>query len=323
MPLNVHGAEPRVIAMDERVGHAFAEGCGRVVRHADAQHADEQLLLPVVGAETGEQLVHHAQERPTEKIVDADFESAQHLERDLVDRKQATQALLAAEEQESQSVNGRYRMVRLNRPQGLGKLHIGQVHQTRVAAPLALADEAPEALELEGIEVVPARVGDRERRVVEQAAIGLQPLHLVEVQRQTGGLAVAAESTPEVLAVARPNWGAGGRNLDDDHVLVTQPNDLDARRERRPRAMGDERLEPQRIRAVGMARARSRDASVVFHAHEQPAGGVSRSVGEAHDGLDEIPIRERARLLALELHVERLGAGDERAERLGGHELPP
>ena len=133
MPLNVHGAEPRVVAMDERIGHAFAEGCGRVVRHANAQHADEQLLLPVVGAETGEQFVHHAHQWPPEKIVDPDFESAQHLERDLMDGAGGA-GLLATEEQESQSPNGRHRMVRLNRPQCLGSSH--RRSPDCVAAPL-------------------------------------------------------------------------------------------------------------------------------------------------------------------------------------------
>ncbi len=214
-------------------------------------------------------------------------------------------------------------MVRLNRTQGLGKLRIGQVHQTRIAAPLALADEAPEALELEGIEVVASRIGDRERGVVEQAAISRQSLHVVEVQWQAGGLAVAAEGTPEVLPVGRPDGGASRRDLDRDHVLVAQPNDLDARGERWSRAMRDQRLEPQRVRAVGMTRACSRDAPVVFHAHEQPARGVPPPVGEAHDCLDEVPVGERAHLLALELHVERLGAGDEGAEQLGGHDFAP
>ena len=238
-------------------------------------------------------LVHHAQERPAEEVVDLDFESAQHLERDLVGGEQAAQASSRPKSRSPRTRTDDTAVVRLNRPQGLRQLDVGQVHQTRVAAPLALADEAPEALELERIEVVPARVGDHKRRVVEQAAIGLQRLHLVEVQRQTGGLAVAAEGTPEVLAVARPDGGARGRNLDRDHVPVAQPNDFDARRERRPRAMGDQRLEPQRIRAVGMARACSRDASVVFHAHEQPAGGVPGPVGQADDRLDEVPVGEQ------------------------------
>jgi len=145
----------------------------------------------------------------------------------------------------------------------------------------------------------------------------------VEVQRQTGGLAVAAEGTPEAPAVGRPDWGASRRDLDRDHVPVAQPDNFDARRERWARAMSDQRLEPQRIRTVGMARAYSRDTSVVFQPHEQPAGGVSRPVGKAHDGLDEVPVGESTHLLALELHVERLGVGDERAQRLGGHELLP
>ncbi len=50
VPLKVHGAQACVIAMDRRVGHAFAEGCAGIVGHADALHADEQLLLPVLRA---------------------------------------------------------------------------------------------------------------------------------------------------------------------------------------------------------------------------------------------------------------------------------
>jgi len=52
-------------------------------------------------------------------------------------------------------------------------------------------------------------------------------------------------------------------------------------------------------------------------------GAVHAMVVHSRDGLDEISVGESARLLALELHVERLAAGDERAERLGAHELPP
>jgi hypothetical protein len=240
-----------------------------------------------------------------------------------VDGKQAAQALLAAKQQESQSANGRHRMVRLNCPQGLRKLHIGEAYQTRVAATLALADEAPEALELEGIEVIPARVPNRERGVVEQATIGLLPLHFLKVQRQTGGFGVAAEGSSDVLAFGRPDRGAGRQNLDSDHVLVVQPYDLDVRRERGSSAIGNQRLEPQRIGAPAMARACSRGTPVVFHAHEQPAGSVSRPVGETHDSLDEVPVGERARLLALKLHVERLAAAYQFAKELRGHEVPP
>jgi hypothetical protein len=51
-------------------------------------------------------------------------------------------------------------MVRLNRPR-FGKLHIEQVHQTRVAAPMAPADESPEALNDRGR---PSAVGDHKRK---------------------------------------------------------------------------------------------------------------------------------------------------------------
>lgn len=126
--------------------------------------------------------------------------------------------------------------------------------------------------------------------VVKKAAIGLQPLHLVEVQRQACRLAVAAEGTPEIFAVARPDGGASGRNLDRDHVPVAQPDDFDARRERWARAMGDQRLEPQWIRTAGMAWACSRDASAVFHSNEQPTRGIAWPVGETDDRLDEVAI---------------------------------
>jgi hypothetical protein len=205
VPLNVDRAESGVVAVDQRVGDPLAEGGGRIVGHRDSQHADQQLLLAVARAESRQQLVHDAQQRPAEEVVDLDLLRRQRLEGDFMSRQQPAQRLFAAEEQEPEHAHRRYVIVGLHRAQCLGQLEIGEVHQARVAPALALAHEAAKALDLERVEVLPTGIRQRERGVVEQAALGLLRLHLVEVHRQARRPPVAAERPAHVPAVRRPN----------------------------------------------------------------------------------------------------------------------
>ncbi len=81
------GAAATVVATDQRVGHSLAKGSGRIVRHADAQHANQQLLLADPSAKADFHLFHSAQQGPAEKTVDLDLGPPQHLECDFVRRK--------------------------------------------------------------------------------------------------------------------------------------------------------------------------------------------------------------------------------------------
>lgn len=55
----------------------------------------------------------------------------------------------------------------------------------------------------------------------------------------------------------------------------------------------------------------------------QPTRVIAWAVGEADNGLDEIAVRKRLSLLALELDVEPFAARDQFVERLGDHDLSP
>ncbi|GIV83924.1 MAG: hypothetical protein KatS3mg052_0931 [Candidatus Roseilinea sp.] len=189
----MHGAQPLVVAVDQRVGQRLAQRAFGVVGHAHAQQAHHQLLFAVAGTDARLDFFHHPQERPAEEVVDLDVESAQYLEGDLMAGHEATQGVFLAEEQQRRQPNPAHGTVGFHDTERLGQLEIGQIEQRFVAAPAPLAHAAPETLELERVEVLPTCVGDGLRRWVEQPTAGLQRLYGVTVHRHAGGFAISAK----------------------------------------------------------------------------------------------------------------------------------
>lgn len=149
-------------------------------------------------------------------------------------RKQPAQRLVAAEEQQAEHTHSGHVMAGLHCAERLRELEIRQLDEARIASSLTLAHEAAEALEFERVEILPASVRQRERGMIEQAAIGLVRLHLVEVHRHACRSTVAAKRPAHVLSIRRPDRRAGGRHSDDYDVLSVDIYHVDSHRQRRP-----------------------------------------------------------------------------------------
>ena len=100
---------------------------GWVVGHAHAQKAHEQFLFTVTRAETGLDLLHHAQERLAEEVVNLQGLAAQNLEGNFVGRQQAAQRLFLAEQQQPEQPYGVDVIVSLRGAKGLRQFKVGQM----------------------------------------------------------------------------------------------------------------------------------------------------------------------------------------------------
>ena len=69
--------------MRECVGDTFAECPFWLVRHADANHPDLNLFLPVVCPKAGIQLFHDAKQRPPKQVIDFYVDVRKRQKRDL------------------------------------------------------------------------------------------------------------------------------------------------------------------------------------------------------------------------------------------------
>ena len=187
----MHGAEPRVIAVRQRVRRGFAERSQRIVGDADAGHADLKLPLAVARAEARLQLFHHPQQRPTEEVVDLHLAARQHLERDLVRGQQRGQHIFAPEEQQTEHGRRLIAVAALHSDQRSGQFQVTEFNQCGVAR--ILSNGAAVALELQGIQRVKADFGKRLRREVQPPAVRLLRLHLVEKERAAVRFAAAAD----------------------------------------------------------------------------------------------------------------------------------
>ena len=167
-----------------------SERLGGLLGVAAGSDRDPRVVILQYRPEAAQQLLHDPQQRPAEEFVDLHREAGEHLEGDLVRGKQTLQRGLAAEQQEPERPDGPQLVIGLHGTQRFGKLEVRQVEQGDVAA--ALPDAAAEAVELQRIEIVPARLGNDRRRVVEDSAARLLRLHLVEMVGQALGPAAAA-----------------------------------------------------------------------------------------------------------------------------------
>ena len=319
-PLHVHGAQARVIAVNQGVGQSFPERALGIIGRPDASHAHEDLLLAVSSAKARGHLLHDAQQRPAKKIVDLHLFVGQRLERHLVRRKGRGQSVLASEEKQPQHPDDHRAVVLLHRAQGSGELRVAELEQRIVPPASMLPDGAAVAVELQRVQRLHAHAVQTQHGMIEHAAVGLLRLHLVEVQRRARRLAVPADDPAQVASIRRADRLTHRRYLDDENLLALHRNDVDARGDGWPRAIGNERLYPGGIGGPGfVADTCAAHAAVVFDADQQPGRPVAGPVGETDDRFDELAVRERSGFLALELHRQRLSAGDERFEAFSGH----
>ncbi|MDT4814081.1 hypothetical protein FQZ97_470780 [compost metagenome] len=67
----MHRAPAVVVAVDQGIGHGFAEGAEVDLGHRHAEQADLQFLFRVIGAEVGFQPVQRFEQREAAKLVKA------------------------------------------------------------------------------------------------------------------------------------------------------------------------------------------------------------------------------------------------------------
>jgi hypothetical protein len=97
-------------------------------------------------------------------------------------------------------------------------------------------------------------------------------------------------------------------------------NNFNAWGERRPSSVGDEGGQADGVGSPGfVTRPGTSDAAVIFDADKQPGGSVRGAIRQADHRLDQIVIGQRAMLIALELHVERLPSGDQFLKAFRSH----
>ena len=84
MKLDMDGAQPGVIAVDQGVVDRFAHAARIITRHADACTADHQLLLFIAHLNGLHQPFLGAQQRPAAELVHFHIAAMQHLEGNLV-----------------------------------------------------------------------------------------------------------------------------------------------------------------------------------------------------------------------------------------------
>ena len=86
---------------------------------------------------------------------------------------EAPQRVLLAEQQQGGQPHAADLAVGLDHAERLGDVQVAQLEQGLVTAPAPLAHAAPEALELQRVEVFPARGGHDRSGGVQQAPVGL------------------------------------------------------------------------------------------------------------------------------------------------------
>lgn len=216
----------------------------------------------------------------------------------------ARQRILFAEQQQRGQLHTAHRAIGLDHAERLGKLEIGKLQQRFIATAAALANAATEALELERVEIFPARGRNDLRRRVQQAPVALQRLHRVDIHRRAGRAAIAAQHTAQIDSIAGRNRMALRRNLDDEEMPVIKAHALNGHRNWRTRSARNHRCHLVHICCSTVASAGAADASVVFDADNEPRCARADAVRQAHDGFNQFTIVERHALVALELDDE-------------------
>jgi hypothetical protein len=89
--------------------------------------AHHDLFLLIACSEPLQDLLHHPQQRPAEKLVDLDLLAAEDLEGDLMSWQKALQSFLFSEEEQAQDADVGDFVVGFHGAQGFGQLLIGQI----------------------------------------------------------------------------------------------------------------------------------------------------------------------------------------------------
>jgi hypothetical protein len=127
--------------------------------------------------------------------------------------------------------------------------------------------------------------------------------HLVVEKGQADGLSIGSHGAPDKAAAGRAHRPLGVGRFDNQHWFALMVLEMNTGAEGGDSPALDERLHPERIADRPMPGAGAGHPLVVFHTdQEHPAPAV----GEADDGLYQIPVRQRPSLFPLELDSKRL-----------------
>jgi hypothetical protein len=207
-------------------------------------------------------------------------------------------------EQKRDAPDRRSATVRLEPSEGAAELVIGEREKRGISAAAALTHEAPEALDLERVEVLPRGVRhDRRRWVLGESASG----RLEHEERHARRFPVAAERPAQVATGGGRRGDRRPGDAEHEHRFAAQGLELGTNADGRPGRVRDQRLDAPRVGGRAMTRSRSDHPAVVVDPDEQRS---ALRVRQAHDRLDEVMVIG----VLLELDGERLAAGDEVGE---------
>ena len=128
----MHRTQPVIVAMNQRIGHGFAESAEINRRNRHAEQSDLNFIFRVVRAEVGFQPLKSLQQRETTKFVEAHRLLCQHLESDFMSRQELTDRRLAPHQQEAgQRRNAPAIRLPRGKPEHTVQCFIAQFQQTR------------------------------------------------------------------------------------------------------------------------------------------------------------------------------------------------
>ena len=284
-------------------------------RHAHANHPDGQLVLLVPCVEPEPDLLRCPHQRPSDELVHGDPRPAKYLERNLVVRDVALDRVLAPDHEQSRDPHPLYTIASLlsafSEAERADDFRVREIEQRGVGSTSILRDRSAHALDLERVQIIPARFGDDERGVVERSARRFATLDLVHEKRDADGPTVGVGSAPAVHPFARRGDGTTGGDLDGEDLHAIDRHRTAFDRAARNRARRKHERDAMRVRVGPMAMMRPGWAPVVGDANEHDAAVAVR---QTDHGIHQLIVSQRGVGFGDEFGGELLAAREEPAK---------